>query len=655
MVINMKKKIAVFANAWSEKNLSDALEGVKCVAKEEDFDLFVFVGHAAPGMSADEQREEKRIYDLPEMEDFDGLIVFSSTMNFQELVDKARDKAIAAGIPAISVGSKVNGMVSVELSNMDTMRELVEHLVVKHNVESAEFIAGPQDSGNSNGRVEAWKKVFTKHSLEIKEENIHYTDWSVRGAMAVARDIMSKYGDNLPDAIICANDNLAMATCTELTDAGIKIPEDVIVTGYDNTYDGQIFAPAICTVGQNDYEVGKTAMNLMMKMVRKEAVDDMVIQNKFLANQSCGCDNGKTDVLRLKECTNRFYDKIKAFEFGWSNSWVTNAALKSTKQDLIRENLEEYLARSTMFGNGTTYILEDEKAKLYFAEKRENVSESGYSDELDVITAVERHKCVPGDKISRRQLIPGYNKVEGDTKMYIFMPIHFSDDVFGYAVVEDWLIGISNGKIKIFVDNFNQTVEKIKQNIKLESLNEKLKDLYTKDSLTGLYNRFGFNSEGVQIFNECKDDGQRMVLMFVDINRMKLINDYYGHLQGDMAIKTVADVIRSSLPEGFIAIRFGGDEFLIVGRCENEELIKSVQRQITNKVKNTGKAMQYQFYLSVSVGYLHFKPEVDSDLDTFIKQADESMYEIKAYMHTSDKELKEFVEKCANSRENDIL
>ena len=159
----------------------------------------------------------------------------------------------------------------------------------------------------------------------------------------------------------------------------------------------------------------------------------------------------------------------------------------------------------------------------------------------------------------------------------------------------------------------------------------------------------------MQIFNECKDDGQRMVLMFVDINRMKLINDYYGHLQGDMAIKTVADVIRSSLPEGFIAIRFGGDEFLIVGRCENEELIKSVQRQITNKVKNTGKAMQYQFYLSVSVGYLHFKPEVDSDLDTFIKQADESMYEIKAYMHTSDKELKEFVEKCANSRENDIL
>lgn len=651
----MKRKIAVFANAWSEKNLSDALEGIKCVAKEKDIDLFVFLSHAAPGMNANEQREEKRIYQLPDFRDFDGLIVFSSTMNFDDLVIDARDRAAEARIPAISIGSKVDGMVSVEMSNKATMRELVEHLVTCHEVSDIEFIAGSKGSENSDARVDAWREVFEEHNLETNEERVHYTDWSTREAIVVVEEILARRKENLPDAIICANDFIAMGVSGLLNEVGIRMPEDIIVTGYDYTYDGQVFSPALCTVGQNDYLVGQTAAEKLINMISGGVEENVVINNIFINNQSCGCEREGLDELRIKECNTRYYNRIKALEFGWSNSWISHSLLKSPKPEDIRENLDEYLGRSKIFNNGTTYILEDAKAKLYFADKKEEAAAGGYSDELDVLAAVERRSRVTGNKINKRELIPGYKKVDGDSKLYMFMPIHFMDGVFGYAVVEDWLVGISTGKIKIFLDSFNQAVEKLEQNIKLENLNELLQDLYTKDSLTGLYNRFGFNSEGVLLFNRCKADNSKMVLMFVDINRMKLINDYYGHLQGDMAIKTVAEVIRNSIPQEFKAIRFGGDEFLIVGEYEDEDGIKTIQQNIMDGVKNLGKSMNYPFYLSVSCGYLHFVPSADDSLDTYIKQADESMYEIKAYMHTSDKELKEFVEKCANSRENDIL
>lgn len=651
----MKRKIAVFANAWSEKNLSDALEGIKCVAKEKDIDLFVFLSHAAPGMNANEQREEKRIYQLPDFRDFDGLIVFSSTMNFDDLVIDARDRAAEARIPAISIGSKVDGMVSVEMSNKATMRELVEHLVTCHGVSDVEFIAGSKGSENSDARVDAWREVFEEHNLETNEERVHYTDWSTREAIVVVEEILARRKENLPDAIICANDFIAMGVSGLLNEVGIRMPEDIIVTGYDYTYDGQVFSPALCTVGQNDYLVGQTAAEKLINMISGGVEENVVINNIFINNQSCGCEREGLDELRIKECNTRYYNRIKALEFGWSNSWISHSLLKSPKPEDIRENLDEYLGRSKIFNNGTTYILEDAKAKLYFADKKEEAAAGGYSDELDVLAAVERRSRVTGNKINKRELIPGYKKVDGDSKLYMFMPIHFMDGVFGYAVVEDWLVGISTGKIKIFLDSFNQAVEKLEQNIKLENLNELLQDLYTKDSLTGLYNRFGFNSEGVLLFNRCKANNSKMVLMFVDINRMKLINDYYGHLQGDMAIKTVAEVIRNSIPQEFKAIRFGGDEFLIVGEYEDEDGIKTIQQNIMDGVKNLGKSMNYPFYLSVSCGYLHFVPSADDSLDTYIKQADESMYEIKAYMHTSDKELKEFVEKCANSRENDIL
>jgi len=650
----VKRRIAIFANAWSEKNLSDALEGVKDEAKKRDIDLFVFLSHAAPGMNANEQREEKRIYQLPEFSEFDGLIVFSSTMNFDDLVDDARNRAVVAGIPAVSVGSKVDGMVSVEMSNKETMCELVEHLVTCHGVKDVEFIAGPRGRSNSDLRIEAWQQVFAKHGLAATDDRAHYTDWSAKEAADVVEEVIARRGDKLPDAFICVNDFMALGASGVLGEYGYKIPEDVIVTGYDYTYDGQVFYPSLCTVGQNDYQVGKTAFEKLMNMIEGKSEDNVVISNKFICGQSCGCQRDGVDELRIKECNARYYNRVKLMEFGWSNAWVTNSLLKSSKTEDIRNNLDEYLGRSKMFNNSTTYILEDEKAKLYLADKKETSLTDGYSDELDVLAAVERGVRIPGAKIKRKDLIPGYKKVDGDTKLYMFMPIHFMDGVFGYAVVEDWLVGISSAKIKIFVDNFNQAVEKLEQNIKLEHLNELLKDLYTKDSLTGLYNRFGFNTEGVSVFENCKSTGEKMVLMFVDINRMKLINDYYGHLQGDMAIKTVAEAIRGTVPEDFIAIRFGGDEFLIVGKCDDEDKIKSLRDQITEKVRSTGKAMQYPFYLSVSCGYLQFVPHKDDELDTYIKQADESMYEIKARMHATDEELRKFVNRCDSLRGREL-
>ncbi len=127
-----------------------------------------------------------------------------------------------------------------------------------------------------------------------------------------------------------------------------------------------------------------------------------------------------------------------------------------------------------------------------------------------------------------------------------------------------------------------------------------------------------------------------MVLMFPDIHRMKVINDYYGHLQGDVAIKTVAEAIKRSIPKHWLAIRFGGDEFLVVGQCDDENEILSVKANITENAQETSRKMSYPFYLSISCGYMHFIPEGERTLDSYIMNVDEKMYDIKADMHKND-------------------
>jgi len=645
----LKKRIAVFANAWSEKNLSDALEGIKGVAEKHDYDVFVFLSHAAPGMSDIENREEKRIYKLPELEDFDGTICFSSTMNFPELVDDVCERAKKAQIPLVSIGVKKEGFPFVGFNTEESMCEMVEHLVSEHGVKTVEFIAGPKGNENSDLRISGTRKVMEAHGLRLDESSVHYGDYSARNAMKITEEICEKYkGTKLPDAILCVNDNISMAACKILGEKGFSVPGDIIVTGFDFLEDGQVFYPALCTVKQNDFGVGKAATESLVAILAGRESEDIVVRNQLIRNESCGCENHLPKTVRIEACKNRFYEKIQKREFGWSNSWVVHNLLKSSKTEDIRANLNEYLGRSTIFGNGTTYILEDGNAELYLSGVDEREELDGYSETLQVLTSVERRKRVFVDSISRRELIPGYEKVEGVSKMYMFMPIHFQDWVFGYIVVENWLEGIETGKVKIFLDYFNQAVDKLKESMALEHLNAKLRELYTRDSLTGLFNRFGFDSEGIKVFEKCVAGGGNMVLMFTDINRMKLINDYYGHLQGDLAIKTAAQAIQKNIPEHWVAIRFGGDEFLILGQCDNESEVIEVQKRITEDVKELGKAMAFPFYLSASCGYLYFQPKEGDSLDEYVKKADEAMYEIKAYMHAQDMELRAFEEKCKN-------
>lgn len=291
----MKKRIAVFANAWSESILSNSLEGVKECAKENDVDVFVFLGYAAYGMGEDEQREEKRIYQLPDLAEFDGVIMFSSTMNFQELMEDIRVRAIKAKVPLVSVGIKMEGASYVGTSNKESMCELVRHLVEKHNVRDVEFIGGPKGNDSSDERLEAIREVFEEKHLTFDDSHVHHGDWGVRTAVDQVSEILSMRKDHLPDAFLCANDNLALGICDVIEKAGLSIPKDVIVTGYDKLYDGQIFYPSMCTVGQDNFGAGKAACESLMKMIATGATEDVIIRNQFVPNQSCGCEGEDID------------------------------------------------------------------------------------------------------------------------------------------------------------------------------------------------------------------------------------------------------------------------------------------------------------------------------------------------------------------------
>ena len=122
-------------------------------------------------------------------------------------------------------------------------------------------------------------------------------------------------------------------------------------------------------------------------------------------------------------------------------------------------------------------------------------------------------------------------------------------------------------------------------------------------------------------------------MMVVDINQMKMINDRYGHLQGDLAIRLVAKAIKETIPSNWYGIRYGGDEFLVIGENVFVDDGSIIKKQLCKAVESEAQALMLPFKLTVSVGSVLMDPRNDVSLDEYFSLADKAMYEMKQHAH----------------------
>lgn len=149
------------------------------------------------------------------------------------------------------------------------------------------------------------------------------------------------------------------------------------------------------------------------------------------------------------------------------------------------------------------------------------------------------------------------------------------------------------------------------------------------DTLTGLYNRAYLD---YYLETKVKDKNSRMGGIMIDVDYFKAINDNYGHSAGDEALIDVARVIRLGKSDNAIAIRFAGDEFIILAAKSTEDSIKKMIRNIRDEVDIFNENEDRQYKLSLSIGYTIFDYDKD-DIDSFFKHMDDNMYEEKAKKH----------------------
>jgi diguanylate cyclase (GGDEF)-like protein/PAS domain S-box-containing protein len=155
-----------------------------------------------------------------------------------------------------------------------------------------------------------------------------------------------------------------------------------------------------------------------------------------------------------------------------------------------------------------------------------------------------------------------------------------------------------------------------------------LEQLALVDDLSGLLNRRGIQLIGEQMLHAARRDGTGVVVLFLDLDGLKQINDTLGHSVGDEAIRALADVIRDVTRESDIAARIGGDEFAMLLLDEDGAAKHAVER-IVDGVAGARTARSLPFDLSVSVGSCRIDARTPGSIEELLAQADRSMYDEK--------------------------
>ncbi|MDD5936212.1 MAG: GGDEF domain-containing protein [Clostridiales bacterium] len=624
-----KDKIAVFGNGWSDEYVITVLNGIMKGAKEYNVDLFVFLDYVSNEQTEEMVKVETKIFTLPNLEDFEGVILLGNTFNKSSEIEQICKEIREKKIPSLSLEYCFDGIDYMGTDNYSGMAKLTEHLIQVHNVKNLIWIGGPEDNKESQERYQAVTDTAKRFGITIPKENILCGYWSYY----VVQDVLAKWMDQyheLPDAILCANDLMAIGVCTYLKDLGYKIPEQVIVTGFDHLESGQTYYPAITSIDRGWNERGYQGIQHLMKLINGDPVKHM---NQYLSavavEESCGCVlSSEQKERQLNTCCTRYSQHMDKTFYDWHLSGIDASTSHIKNKEELTQKLSDFFKDAHSYeGNNFGIYLDTNYIETF---EHDSPSQTDrFSEEMDVVFLMKDSVVQSSQKIKTRQMLANYNSESKEAHSYLFFGLHDAERCIGYTSLCDVINMLKDYSIHLWLKHVTEGIKRTQQSIRMENLNHKLEQISMTDELTGLYNRLGYEKIAIPYLNDCCNKGDTGAIMVVDINKMKVINDEYGHLNGDLAIKVVAQTIHENLPESWSAVRYGGDEFVLLGKCPEDKNVEDIKSKVIKALDLKTSSMQLPFSLGISIGSVLVNPDQNISMEEYFKMADKAMYQMK--------------------------
>ena len=530
----------------------------------------------------------------------------------QQARDDVERMVEKAGIPAVSIGCPLPGCVLVDHDNRAAQKAIVNHVIRDHNARRLVYLTGnlenncPEGQARLDGFLDACRENnIPSENIQVLEKTWRTTDGAEVAAQWIEDDLP------LPEAFICANDEMALGLMETLQENRIRVPEDVIVTGYDNLDSGQLSCPRLSSVFCDYRLLNYRAMETLIDMIDEKHVPS-VVHGAFeiIASASCGCsDTAQPDAVR-----DRYFRQTRFLRsFYLLQGQLAEELFEANN---LKDLTAAVLRNRAIFGCNDIFLCFND---YYFDnyEKAEWTQDSEtYGAEMVLAsrsyTRFPTHQLLPEPYLSRERFL-------------IFYPLHYNTYSIGYIAM-DGLSEAAKMNLHESIFNFLEiAIENIRKKELLRHLNKVLDDMSVHDGLTQLFNRFGLERNGEEIFTRLIGKYDSVQVLFTDLDDMKDINDKWGHEAGDTALRAVAQILRDSCGEESFIMRYGGDEFVVIAPGSAADLKTRILEAADRWNESSGKP----FRIGMSIGRVFASRKEQCSLDECIREADIRMYGIK--------------------------
>lgn len=207
------------------------------------------------------QESKKEEYYINEMlaRRTDGLMIISTSISNKNLLDKAKKS-----MQIVSIQADIDGVDRIDTTDEQGTSSVIEHLIELGHRKIA-FVGFKYDISVLRNRFLGYKRTLEKFGIPIKNEYIIKTESYVNPGYSAALKLLGL--EDRPTAIHCVNDSVAIGVYMALTENNIRVPEDISISGFDNTITSRLITPRLTTVAQPIASMGEIAAKLLIRNI----------------------------------------------------------------------------------------------------------------------------------------------------------------------------------------------------------------------------------------------------------------------------------------------------------------------------------------------------------------------------------------------------
>ncbi|WP_226527142.1 LacI family DNA-binding transcriptional regulator [Metabacillus niabensis] len=257
---------------------SKVLRGIEHVAVQNGYQVIL-------GDTENDTEREQEYINLLLQKQADGMVLLTARQ------DKTQLEEIAEHFPMVLACEYMDGLnvPTVSIDNISSARKATEHLIQQGHTKIA-HITGPINVILSRDRLRGFQQAMMSHDLEIDSAYIQEGDFTFESGYHQMLKLLAL--ETPPSAVFAFNDEMAMGAIKAVKDSYLSVPEDVAIVGFDNIKMSSVIEPNLTTINQPKYEIGKKAMELLLKLINGESLqkkkfvmkDELIIRESSVKN-----------------------------------------------------------------------------------------------------------------------------------------------------------------------------------------------------------------------------------------------------------------------------------------------------------------------------------------------------------------------------------